>query len=369
MADVPRPRPPHLHQQRTQHGKTVWYVRKGHGRRTRIHGDYGSKEFNDAYDAALAGKSLAAPQKPTESADTLAWLIARYRETAAWLALSAATRRQRENIYRHVIASAGTMPYAQISAETIAAGRDRRAATPHQARHFLDAMRGLFRWALAAKHSRIDPTAAVQNPKRKKGPGFAAWTEADAEVYMRRWPIGTKERVWFDVLCFIGARRGDTAIVGRQHVRRMDGGDVLQFRTQKGNEEIEVTLPILPALAITLAAGPTSDLTFVCGAKGRPLTKESFGNAFSKAARAAGVKKSAHGVRKIAATRCADNGATVHQLMAIFGWKTAQMADLYTKEANRRRLAREAAHLLLNDQRTSIPSPDGTVREREKKTK
>ena len=55
-------------------------------------------------------------------------------------------------------------------------------------------------------------------------------------------------------------------------------------------------------------AGPIGDLAFICGAKGGPLTKESFGNMFSKAARAAGVNKSAHGVRKIGATRAAENG-------------------------------------------------------------
>jgi hypothetical protein len=41
------------------------------------------------------------------------------------------------------------------------------------------------------------------------------------------------------------------------------------------------------------------------------MTKESFGNAFSEACRAAGIQKSAHGLRKIGATRAANNGATV----------------------------------------------------------
>jgi integrase len=148
--------------------------------------------------------------------------------------------------------------------------------------------------------------------------------------------------VWFDVLCFTGARRGDAVIVGRQHVR----DQVLTFRTEKGGEKVEVTIPILPVLARTLEDGPCGDLSFICGAKGHLLTKESFGNAFSEAARVAGVKKSAHGVRKIAATRAADNGATVHQLMAIFGWRSPAMAQVYTQEANRRRLAREAMHKL-----------------------
>lgn len=63
---------------------------------------------------------------------------------------------------------------------------------------------------------------------------------------------------------------------------------------------------------------------------------------FSDAARVAGVKKSAHGVRKIAATRAADSGATVAQLNAIFGWSGSSMAELYTREADRKRRSIES---------------------------
>src|SRR5207244_13617207 len=101
---------------------------------------------------------------------------------------------------------------------------------------------------------------------------------------------------------------------------------------------ITVTIPILSVLATTLAAGPCGDLTFICGERQQPLTKESFGNFFREAARAAGVKKSAHGVRKIGATRAAENGATVAELEAIFGWQGGGMASLYTRAADRARL-------------------------------
>src|SRR3546814_6251923 len=76
----------------------------------------------------------------------------------------------------------------------------------------------------------------------------------------------------------------------------------------------------------------SSDLTFIVGANGRPLTKESFGNEFKSACKAAGVPGSAHGVRKIAATRAADNGATEAQLMAIFGWTDPKMAAHRSEE-------------------------------------
>src|SRR5262245_65368137 len=84
-------------------------------------------------------------------------------------------------------------------------------------------------------------------------------------------------------------------------------------------------------LAETLAAGPCGDLTFIVGERGQPLTKESFGNAFREACCAAGVPGSAHGVRKIAATTAANNGATTSQLKALFAWTSDAMPTLYTR--------------------------------------
>ena len=48
---------------------------------------------------------------------------------------------------------------------------------------------------------------------------------------------------------------------------------------------------------------------------------------------------SSHGLRKASATTAAENGATVNQLMAIYGWLTEKEATRYTKSANRKKLA------------------------------
>ena len=45
---------------------------------------------------------------------------------------------------------------------------------------------------------------------------------------------------------------------------------------------------------------------------------------------------------KIGATRAANNGATVAELEAIFGWQGGGMASLYTRAADRARLAKAA---------------------------
>lgn len=343
----------------------MWYVRVGKGRRIRIRAEFGSPDFDAEYQAAVSG--TLRPTRGGPAVSTLAWLLARYRETTAWNALSAATRRQRENIFRHVIETAGNQPFNKIATGTIIAGRERRANTPAQARNFLDAMRGLFRWAFDAQHVKVDPTAGVKNPPRKKGPGFKKWSEDEVARYEARWPIGTKERVWLDVLLYTGLRRGDAVIIGRQHVRN----GIATLQTEKSGETVTVTLPILPVLARTLAAGPCADLAFICGERGGPLTKESFGNAFKEACQAAGINekgKAAHGLRKVGATRAAENGATVAELEALFGWRGGNMASLYTREGNRARLSKGAINKLeRTPDEQSIPSPKRQVRAAAKK--
>jgi integrase len=129
-----------------------------------------------------------------------------------------------------------------------------------------------------------------------------------------------------------------------------------------------VTLPILPILAATLAAGPCADLAFICGVRGKPLTKESFGNDFREACDAAGVfGKAAHGLRKAGATRAAGNGATVTELEAIFGWQGGGMAALYTRAADHKRASMRAMTLMERHSVDAICQPNdkvGTPREK-----
>jgi integrase len=348
IANMPRPRPPYLSRERTRHGKSVWYVRRD-GKRIRIRAEFGTPEFDREYQAGIQSTPRSGNKSSAQSS-TLAWLIERYRETHAWMSLSQATRDNRDRHFKTVAKNAGEAPLHRITKSSIIASREVRASTPAQARNFLDAMRGLYRWALEAGHVAVDPTEGVKNPPRTRD-GLRPWTEDDVEAYETRWPIGTRQRVWLDVLLYTGLRRGDAVQLGRQHVR----DDVVSLKTEK--TDTLVTLPILPVLAETLAIGPCGDLTFIVGANGRPVTKESFGNLLRQACRAAGVPGSAHGVRKIAATRAANAGATVAQLEAIFGWSGGTMASLYTRAADRRRLAREAMHTLGNEKPTSIVAP------------
>lgn len=346
---MPRPRPPNLHRQVTRHGKTVWYFRAGRGARVRIPGEYGSPEFLAAYEAAVAGRPVGGVRRgPMEG--TFAWGLGLYRRSQTWAALSTATRKQRENIFERIEAALGDSRLSAWKRGDIVAGRDKRAEHPAAARHFVEALRGLFRWAMETGIARTDPTEGVKVAKPKSD-GFAVWTESDVKAFRARWPIGTRERVAFELIFATGLRRGDAVCVGRPHLR--DG--VIRITTEKTGER--VALAVSDDLAAALEAGPCGELTFIAGERGRPMRKESFGNWFRGAAGAAGVAKGAHGIRKAAATADAEAGFTDAELDAKFGWTGRKMASLYTRSASRERLSLAASKRTKKG--TAIPSPSG----------
>lgn len=71
-----------------------------------------------------------------------------------------------------------------------------------------------------------------------------------------------------------------------------------------------------------------------------------FSNWFRDRCDDAGVPGSAHGLRKAAATRCAENGATASELMAMFGWTALQEAERYTRAAERKQLGLKGSEKL-----------------------
>jgi integrase len=180
-------------------------------------------------------------------------------------------------------------------------------------------------------------------------------------AYEAFWPIGTRERLLFDLLCFTGLRIGDIARLGKQHVR----SGFIHIATEKSQGTMRVDIPMLAALKATIDASQTGDLAFLVTRRGVPWNKGALGTYFSDSARAAGiVGKSAHGMRKAAAIRSALAGASERQMEAIFGWKGGRMARLYTEMASRKTLADSAIHTLNREAETgtSIPAPNDRVR-------
>jgi integrase len=340
MPAMPRKRPPYLRREVTRHGSVAWYFRRN-GARIRIRGEYGSPEFQAAYRAALAGDVV---EKAAPSCDkrSLAWLIDRYRESAAWTALKPTTRRQREAIFRQMLPKIGAKPFAAVDREHIAAARDKRRETPAQANHVLKTLRGLFKWAKDSAYVAVDPTAGVSMAKIKTE-GHRTWTAGDVTAFEARWPIGTRQRLAMALLAFTGLRRGDVVRLGRQHVHN----GAFELTLEKTGER--VTIPVAPALAEVIAATPTRGMTYLETAYGRPMSSAGFGNWFREACDAARVPGTAHGLRKALATRAAEAGASEMEIAALFGWRGIGTSSIYTKAARRSQLARQGLEKALGE--------------------
>ena len=338
MTDLmPRPRPPYVNREVTRHGKVVWYFRRGNGPRVRLPAPY-SEGFDEAYEGALTGTpTRSAPRKAAHG--TLEWLIAQYMATAEWATYAPITRRNRQYIYQRMVAKSGQNTAAKITTAMVQATVDKQ--TPGAARAFMKAIRPPFAWAKAAGHIEINPTEGVRVPK-PKGAGFHTWTPEEVEAYERRHPVGTMARLAMDLLLYTGLRRSDAVQIGRQHIR--DGW--LTFRANKNAAMIE--RPILSPLTRSIEATEIAGLTLLTTSHGDRFTANGFGNWFAERCKEASVPGRAHGLRKAGAVIAAERGATDRQLMAIFGWKSAHMATLYTQKADRRRLAEEASKLLEN---------------------
>ena len=132
---------------------------------------------------------------------------------------------------------------------------------------------------------------------------------------------------------FSGARRSDVVQLGWPMVR--DG--VLSWVQHKGrNSEnpVETTIPMLPELRSVIEATPiVGATTFLVTQYGRPFTAEGFGNKMAEWCQGVGLPGlNSHGIRKAAATRAAEKGASTHTLMAWFSWLDIKQAERYTRE-------------------------------------
>jgi hypothetical protein len=141
MQDMTKHRLPYLNRSVNRVGAVYWYVRRRHGARIPIPGEYGSKEFLDAYHDAVAGIATVRPETRA-SKGTLLWLVNAWKLSSDWAQTSPATRKLRDNILARVLEDNGGCAVEDIDAAAIRAGRERRQATPAAANGKSPAIRG-----------------------------------------------------------------------------------------------------------------------------------------------------------------------------------------------------------------------------------
>jgi integrase len=357
---------PYLSKEENRHGTECLFVRR-HGKRIRIREKEGTSAFLKAYNAAL--EALENPfeadereRKESAKVGTMGWLATRYfaeceeykglYEKSRWARRSCIEDCLREPLKPGSPDLIRDCPVSQFSAAHVQMLRDRKVKQPGAANNRRKHLSALCSWAVEKK---LMPTNYVRDVKmvpNKRGGGYYTWTEDDVAKFEAFYPIGTKPRLALALLLLTGSRRQDMVTFGRQHIRDGSLKFVPKKTLYKRNRASEK--PVLPELADIIARSPCGDLTFLVTEYGQPFTAAGFGGWFRDKCDAAGLPKcSAHGLRKAAATRAAENGATERQMMALFDWDTPSMAAVYTKAASQKKLAQASVHLMQREQPTN----------------
>jgi integrase len=336
MSVMPRKLPKYVQRHRDASGYVRFYFRRGKGKRAPL-----PAPSDPGFDAAYAA-CLADVPRTSQLAHkgTLAWLVARYKESGQFARLAPSTRKMRDQVLQRAVKSAGHVSFDQIRPVHIRQSMERRQ--PSAANNFRKIMNQLFQWALRMELASANPVAGIESVRTGSG-GFHTWTIDEVERFNARWPLGTRERLALCLFPYTGLRISDVAVLGRQHVSE----GVISILTRKTKTWVHI--PIFAELRAAIDACPANGLAFLETEKGQPFASaNSLGNWFRKACEAAGVPGRAHGLRKAGATIAADNGATVHQLMGMYGWRHISQAEVYTREADRRLGARATAERIEN---------------------
>lgn len=352
---------PYTHCYADRHGKVRYYYRR-HGKQTPIPFEPGTAEFQQAYDALNSPPSADASSQtvlPPVKAGTWRWLCVRYFASMDFEQLDPETQRARRRTLESTCQEPwepgsskifGDAPLAAMTPHALAVLRDRKKGFPEAARGRLKAISRVFDWAMLPE-SQIsgitsNPAKAVRRPKENPDGGFHSWAPDEVAQFEERHPIGTKARLALALFLFTGQRKSDVVLFGRQHVKN----GVLTFtqRKNRNRHPVKLELPVLPVLQSITDASPCGDLTFLVTEYGKPFTAKGFGAKMREWCDDAGLPHcTAHGLRKAGAVIAAYNGATPHQLMAIFGWRTLKEAERYTKAAEQKRIAAGAMPLLV----------------------
>lgn len=298
-------------------------------------------DFVAAWAKAESTRPDYAPPLP---AGTVAVVIRKLRGSKRWKGLAASYRSSLRYHLDRIDRDHGTLPIKGLRRKHVEA--DMASLDPNPANASLKCWRLIF--ALARTDGLIDSDPSHEISKIvTKSPGHDTWTAADVARFRNRWPVGTRQRAAFELLAWTGARVSDAATMARAHVES-DG--VLTFRQQKtgGMAYVPWTAP-LPVWAarweaeratMREAVMPLSGFTLLETIYGKSRSVKGLGNFISDAARAAGVVKTAHGLRKYRLSMIAEAGGSAHAIMAWGGHASLSEAEAYTRAASRRALVR-----------------------------
>lgn len=315
-------------------GHTYLSFRRGKGPRIRLPADPASEEFRQAYLAALAGHPMPARRGVTRAAPgSIAALIGSYKLSAEYVGLRRTSKAQYDHRLERLREEHGHRSVTGLTRERIVVGiLQPFADRPGSALDTLKKLRILIRHAINTGQLRHDPSLGIKRPKIQR---IRSWTDSEIAAYRARWPLGTKQRLAFEMFLCTGQRRSDVVRMAWPHITA-DKITVTQQKTER-----RLVIPLHRDLMAALAEASREHVMILTTTYGKPFTVDGFSQWLRDAIAAAGLPLDCqpHGLRKAAGRRLAEAGATAKEVMAILGHTTLAEAERYTEDADQARLA------------------------------
>src|SRR5262249_23156409 len=144
-------------------------------------------------------------------------------------------------------------------------------------------------------------------------------TEEEIEAFRKRWPLGTKQRLAFELFLNTGQRRSDVVRMSWSHITPDSKIIVSQQKTGR-----RLLIPLHRDLVATLAAAKCDHVSILTTMYGKPFTVGGFSQWMRDAIVDAGLPLDCqpHGLRKATGRRLAEAGATAKMIMSVLGHTT-----------------------------------------------
>lgn len=325
---------PYIHEFRDRHGKVRRYFRRAGSARRPLPGTPGSPEFMDAYQRALTG--IPALPQSRYGDGTIGALWTAYCRSASYVNLSDSSKRTYRQIIAPVLAEHGHRSVAGMKREHARKIVEAVGVTaPSMANLTIAVLRLLFAFAVENDWRPDNPCRGL---RRYKGGEHASWSDSELLAFERKWEVGTRERLVYDLLLYTAQRGGDVVTWKKGDIK---DGTIMLCQQKTGTQ---LVIPIHPALKRSLKAVATKGEHLVTDAFGKPLQRRTLTRIIRLAVKDAGLPARcvAHGLRKTAMRLLAESGASEKQMAAMSGHKSIAEVQRYTKSADQASLAREA---------------------------
>jgi integrase len=327
-----RKKPSYVSCYRDRHGKLRWRFRRAGFPQAQTTEVFGSEGWWRWYASASSAQPVDYALQRIEPGSINALAVAYY-ASADFKQLRASTQRTYRGILDRYRDKYGSGPAGRLEPKYIRKQMDVMGSTPAAANNMLKVLRAVMKFGCNRGLLKSDPTNGVAM-LRYRTEGFHSWTELEIAAFELRWPVGTRERLAFDLLLYTAQRSGDVRIMTLQQVRE----GRIYVRQEKTGQPVDI--PMHANLRTSINTYACEHMVLLSNNHGIPYSEKGFGNWIKKAAISAGLPHcSAHGLRKAAARRLAEAGCSAHEIMAITGHQTLSEAERYTREAGRKGLA------------------------------